>query len=80
MMCLRMRSPVVEAVESFHLRQQTGRNVSRIHWATVQMRGILLTPGIGYCITPCPSFLDRQGPINSFKNVTLARVVKSFKK
>ena len=35
-----MRSPVVEAVESFHFRRDKGRNMSRIHSATVQVREI----------------------------------------
>jgi len=34
-----MRSPVVEAVESFHLRRPKGRNVSRIQSPTVQIGG-----------------------------------------
>ena len=38
MRCLRMRSTVVDAVESFHFRRDKGRNMSRIHSATVHVR------------------------------------------
>src|SRR5439155_18904240 len=40
MRCLRVRSPVVEPVDSFHFRRHNGRNMSRIHSATVQVREI----------------------------------------
>ena len=40
MRCLRMRSPVVDAVDSFHFRRHNGRNMSRIHSVTVQVRPI----------------------------------------
>src|SRR5262245_8075501 len=42
MRCLRMRSPVVEAVDNFHLRRLKGRNVSRIQSPTVHIRGMIL--------------------------------------
>src|SRR5438093_3312886 len=38
MRCVRMRSPLVEAVDNFHWRRMKGRKASRIQSSTIQTR------------------------------------------